>query len=352
MINLSDLAGGSGGTPSALEAAKTASMTTALNLLTAYTNLPYGFYDTFSDLSGVDTGVSANYLTTLVSLVPALTTNTATELGFPFSTAASSNPAWYAFESTEVQAFISTNSTASAPQILGYYFATETGKTVASFRLRVRTTTAAGAPYTFALQGSNDTTTGLNGTWTDLYTQTGTPLVAGQYYAYAIPTPAVYRAYRLHATKVGNNADGTFHIADFKLYDRLFVGGAVRPTLTGGVVDVATVVSTADTALVAPSYAMGMVWLDAKGAMVTDATETNNAIRLSISRDNGSTWDWLPLTNGGVVSGDVRLYSCAEKLMTATSGTSIRLKLTSHDLGSGAPDFELHGWGCVYDEGA
>ena len=121
--------------------------------------------------------------------------------------------------------------------------------------------------------------------------------------------------------------------------------GYITPT------DAATIISTADTAPAAPTYAMGMIWLDADGATVTDATEANNAIRLYISRDNGSTWDWLPLTDGGAVSGDVRLYSCAEKLLTATSGTSVKLKLTSHDLGSGAPAFELHGWGCVYNEG-
>lgn len=246
----------------------------------------------------------------------AMDANTGT---FWFSTSADTVGAYigYAFEDTQTISAIKVTSGVS-----GYY------------------------PTSYKLQGTTGTITGSGTssnagslTWVDIQTWSGLTFTALEQKTHTLSSNQSYKAYRL----VQLSAQSTyFHVAELQLV------GVASPT----VIDESTIVSTADTASSAPTYAMGMIWLDADGATVTDESEANNAIRLYLSRDDGSTWDWLPLTDDGAVSGDVRLYSCAEKLLVATSGTAIKLKLTTHDLGSGAPDFALHGWGCIYNEGA
>ncbi len=156
---------------------------------------------------------------------------------------------------------------------------------------------------------------------------------------YTISSPGSYRYYRLHILTSFTTNAGIGEIEQFEI---------ATPLTTNE----STIVSTADTASSAPTYAMGMVWLDADGATVTDATEANNAIRLYFSRDGGTSWQWLPLEEINTLSGDIKLYACNEAAITSTSGTSVKLKVTSHDLGSGAPNYELHGWGTVYKVGS
>lgn len=331
---------------SVLEAAKTASMQAALNMLTAYTDLPYGFYDTFFYDSVIPVMTGATTAGTVITAKSNLTGRDPWRAG----NGVIDGDGWVS--SAAPTASVTQWLKISMPRLV-----TITRYNLILFAYSPNTwklyISAAENPATYdpASSWASDPD------WVEVHDITGntentTGAKLGDY-IFAQPHTCKHIAFVPTAANGGAARVGFSEI-------NLYGGGVNTNTVTNATINsgfitptgAATIISTADTASAAPTHAMGMIWMDADGATVTDATEANNAIRLSISRDNGSTWDWLPLTDGGAVSGDVRLYSCAEKLLTATSGTNVKLKLTSHDLGSGAPDFELHGWGCVYNEGA
>lgn len=179
-----------------------------------------------------------------------------------------------------------------------------------------------------------------NGNWTQLHSVSGSTNVTASATILNQAISGTYDKIVLVVTESNGNGLVT-DVADMEIYE----------SSTPATVNEATIISTADTASSAPTHAVGLIWLDADGSTVTNATESNNAIRLYFTR-NGSAWQWLPLEEIGTLSGDVKLYACNEAALTTTSGTSVKLKVTSHNLGSGAPNFELHGWGTVYKVGS
>jgi len=194
-------------------------------------------------------------------------------------------------------------------------------------------TTATPAEWT--MHGSND---GSN--WTELDSQTGVISWSnGEAKMFPVSGTDAYSYYLLSVTAVANGTTYYVQASEINFYES-------APSLA---YDPVTIVSIAGTAGSVPTCAMGVLWLDANGATLVDPIESNNAIRLYLSRDGGATWDWMPLADGGADEGDVRRYVCEGRALHAQPGTDICYKITSHDLGGGAPDFELHTVAIIHD---
>jgi len=267
-------------------------------------------------------------------LVPALTSNTSASTGTGFSFTDgyySTNDAYLAFDSSTTTYWNADNNpSTSSPNYLGFVF--NEAVTVASFQLTAPSDSYySSCPSTIIFEYSTDTTTGLDGTWTEAMNTSAATWTAGLTQTFTLSISISAKGWRL---KCVDSDSGSVYskMANFKIWSP---SSAVTYAAS-------TIISTTDTAESVSSNAMGILWLDAMDATVTDATEANNAIRLYLSRDGGSTYDWMPLEDDGVYDGDVRRYVCDELELAATSGTDICWKVTSHDLGDGAPDFELH----------
>lgn len=135
-------------------------------------------------------------------IVPTLTSNTSSPDGFAFSDTiySSSYPAWKAFDKNDGGIFIGLN--AKLDGILGFYF-TNPVKAVGYLVKSSSTSSYISAmPNTWVLQGSNDTTDGLDGTWDDLDEQSGQVYTSiNQTKEYDIKNPKKYKAYRINYSK-------------------------------------------------------------------------------------------------------------------------------------------------------
>ncbi|OXS65601.1 hypothetical protein B1B04_24945 [Lysinibacillus sp. KCTC 33748] len=150
------------------------------------------------------------------ALMPTLTSNTSSPLGFAFASSeysASYSP-WKAFSDSGYYS----SSTNIISGFLGFYFKSEVR--ITKYRLRSHSGSATylnSMPKNWVLQGSNDTTNGINGTWINLDTQ------ANQIWTtrdtdkiYSIQIKNKYNAYRINwSANNGNSSYTTFGELDF-----------------------------------------------------------------------------------------------------------------------------------------
>lgn len=145
--------------------------------------------------------------------VPKMTSNSAPSgLAFASSTYDSNYPAYKAFNGDSSNGW---NARANPvyPEYLGYIF---TQKMILSEI--ALDTGGTRRVYTFKIQGSNDTTTGTDGTWTDVSEVITTP-DSGYNKTYPINGDGEYKAYRLYIV-TGTTSAGNLNIATLQFYGR------------------------------------------------------------------------------------------------------------------------------------
>lgn len=131
--------------------------------------------------------------------VPTLTSNAPITDGFPFSSGENSpsTATWMAFDKRDAWYFLTASGTVKG--FLGFYF--NKRRRVSKYRLK-SPETGTNFPYmpkTWFLQGSNDTTNGINGKWDDLDTQTNqTWNTINTFREFSIINPKLYNAYRVN----------------------------------------------------------------------------------------------------------------------------------------------------------
>ncbi len=152
-------------------------------------------------------------------VVPKLTSSSPTPFGFPFASSelnTTTNAIWRAFDKLDTNHYF----TSSKPAIgfLGYCF---TDKILIS-KYKIRSVTSGTIlnvmPKKWILQGSNDTTNGINGTWKDLDTQenqTWTTNNTNKEYSISISEP--YHAYRINWSE-NNGYSGNTGINELDFY--------------------------------------------------------------------------------------------------------------------------------------
>lgn len=143
--------------------------------------------------------ISSGYAT------PTLTSNTSSLEGFPFALQIynTSYDKWMAFDKNDSKFYL-TSVTPSG--ILGFYFSDK--KLVSKYKIKTPSTTSylKSMPKDWILQGSNDTTTGLDGTWENLDTQTNQIwTTVNTEYEYIISNKTKYSAYRVNWSDNGGN---------------------------------------------------------------------------------------------------------------------------------------------------
>ncbi|AJK88688.1 MULTISPECIES: hypothetical protein [Lysinibacillus] len=145
-------------------------------------------------------------------VVPKLTSNTSSSLGFAFSETeySSSYSAWYAFDkANKAEGYLSRNGFLTG--FVGFYF--NNPVRVSKYKVRSAGGTSgqlSGMVKSWVLQGSLDTTNGTNGTWVNLDTQTNQSWTVGyQDKEYSISNKDTYKAYRLKFTENNGHASYT-----------------------------------------------------------------------------------------------------------------------------------------------
>lgn len=145
-------------------------------------------------------------------VVPKLTSNTSSSLGFAFSETeySSSYSAWYAFDkANKAEGYLSRNGFLTG--FVGFYF--HNPVRVSKYKVRSAGGTSGQLSHmvkSWVLQGSLDTTNGTNGTWVNLDTQTNQSWTVGyQDKEYSISNKDTYKAYKLKFTENNGHASYT-----------------------------------------------------------------------------------------------------------------------------------------------
>jgi hypothetical protein len=143
--------------------------------------------------------------------VPAMTSDTAPSGNCYASSVYATTPAWYAFN--PAQGGWITNNTNTG--WIAYKF--PTAKVITSYTIRPWDidTFPTRCPNTWKVQGSNNTTNGSDGTWTDLDTRSFTGWVSGVTVRFRMPITGSYTAYRLNVLTNGGNSYMGVHALSF-----------------------------------------------------------------------------------------------------------------------------------------
>jgi hypothetical protein len=271
---------------------RTASAAAALNKL---------WSDTFLTNAGIYAAGSASYTyqgtpnfnvikaaASALSAVPVMTSATAPS-GNVYSSAPTgdgTHPAWQIFDALpEDNTQWITN--AQTTGWIAYKFTS--AKVITSYVLYGSNTDSRNAK-TWKLQGSNDSTDGNNGTWTDLDTQTnitnlGTNPAVGHTYSFANST--AYQSYRINVS--ANNGGTELSIFHLKLIEAAAASASIVSVLA---LDLATDINQV--------------------MMFADVTLGTGTATYWASTDDGSTWTTVP---------------ALETLVSVPAGKKIRLKV-------------------------
>lgn len=139
-------------------------------------------------------------------VVPKLTSNTSSSEGFAFAETRynSTYEAWYAFDKADRnEGYCSANGIKTG--FIGFCFTKE----IRISKYKIRSNNVLSTMFkTWVLQGSNDTTNGTNGTWTDLDTQTN-QIWTTSYTdkVYEISNGKQFLAYRIKWSEINGNAN-------------------------------------------------------------------------------------------------------------------------------------------------
>lgn len=149
--------------------------------------------------------IGSNKFTELVQavpekwLTPTMTGNT-TPSGIAFSASAesASYAAWKAFDKLDSTTYLTANGVAYVLGHLGYIFPAQ--QSIEQYRITCmnRTNILNQMPKNWQLQGSNDTTNGTNGVWTDIDSRTNEIWsIASETRVYKLQKAESYKAYRI-----------------------------------------------------------------------------------------------------------------------------------------------------------
>lgn len=144
------------------------------------------------------------------SLIPTLTSNTSSPLGFAFASSEYSTgfSPWRAFDKSD-SGYYNTKS-GEVTGFLGFYFKDEV--IISKYRIRSHQSSTQylnSMPKDWVLQGSNDTTDGKNGNWVNLDTQTNQTWTTGNTdKLYSAKITKKYYAYRINWS--ANNGYSTY----------------------------------------------------------------------------------------------------------------------------------------------
>ncbi|MFJ7915866.1 MULTISPECIES: hypothetical protein [unclassified Lysinibacillus] len=152
-------------------------------------------------------------------IVPKLTSNTPTSEGFPFASSifSSSYSVWNAFDKSTSTYFCTIASQTSG--FLGFYFNSK--KRVSKYKITSSTSSSqiSYMPKNWFLQGSDDTTDGVNGEWRDLDKQTNQIwTTTSEEKVYTLSSITKYHAYRIKWSD--NNGHATYSgIGELDFYE-------------------------------------------------------------------------------------------------------------------------------------
>ncbi|MCK1987271.1 hypothetical protein MPH48_04040 [Lysinibacillus fusiformis] len=146
------------------------------------------------------------------SIVPKLTSNTSSSEGFAFSETeyhTKAYPAWKAFDKADASEGYVTASGAKTG-LLGFYF----NNKITAIKYRIRSMAGSAylvsMPKSWILQGSNDTTDGINGIWVNLDTQTNqTWATVNTDKTYLLSNKTRFHAYRIKWSENNGHASYT-----------------------------------------------------------------------------------------------------------------------------------------------
>ncbi|NOG27207.1 hypothetical protein [Lysinibacillus fusiformis] len=137
-----------------------------------------------------------------VNVTPTLTSNTSSALGFSFASSEynTTYPAWRAFDKTNTN-YYQTLLGQHINGYLGFAFNTQRFSIIRYLVRSISATSYTLAPKNWYLEGSNNTTTGADGTWDILDVQTNQSWTAvSTNKIYDIPRTKKYKAFRLRWT--------------------------------------------------------------------------------------------------------------------------------------------------------
>lgn len=269
------------------------------------------FADSFdAPLTYVDVAGATNLNISVPGLLKPTATSTieqtATHTGYVTSgnTVSASNEltpptyaAWKAFNKSALGEWSTSSGVTAAT--LTYQFGS--AKTIDTYFIRSVSAESDRAPSAWTLEGSND-----GSSWTAIDTRTGQIAwgAAGEQRSFAIASPMSFTHYRLNITAV--NGDNLIQIDEVGYQSALALNNL-------------TVRSTSFTAVAAPSKMKGLLRVKevAAAAAGTDYT-------LECSRDGGTTWAAMTLTEMYAVAGLLYIEAAETSVSGQPSGTAPR----------------------------
>lgn len=300
-----------------------------------------GFVDEFEDEAGIDLGSSVNQqynstddyyepAGTGSNLIPIMTSNTAPSGVASASSVYQSLPqyaAWKAMNHTnadESDCWVSHDDASSgSPQWLQYQFTS--GQTINKYTITTRNRSSGiSSPKDWKLQGSN------NGSdWTDLDIQTGqfptNPQNTKVEYTFTNTTSYTY--YRLYITDNNEKTGVGVIVGELELISTT----TLNMTLT----------SITHVASIAPTH--GRIVLFEQDV---DSVTLNTDLKAYMSRDDGTTWTQLTLSEEGTYEVGKRIVaSVSIDISAQPSDTDVRMKIQSFNNKA----FKLHGVALNWD---
>lgn len=157
------------------------------------------------------------------NLIPIMTSNTSPNgTAFTSSFDGAGYEAWRAFNSSLTD--FHQNVAWAYPYNLGYIFANNARKKVKMFSVTAEQ--AINMFTSFTLQGSNDTTTGQNGTWSDIASYSSLTWTNNEKKSFILETEVEYYAYRL---LINTGSRSAYSTVNFALYGILTQGSPASP---------------------------------------------------------------------------------------------------------------------------
>jgi len=215
----------------------------------------------------------------------------------------------------------------SAPHWVKYDLGVGVTKTSVKLRIRPYYEGGAGgaAIQDFIWQGSN--TGSFSGEQTNIYSGTVTNADAWSEFTFANST--AYRYYRLYISN-SYRGDGYTSIWEIESYE---------DTRTPGATENMELLSLSNTAEAVPTEGRIIIFEED-----VDAVTENTDIKAWVSRDNGTTFTQITLTDEGTYDTGKRILAGTVSISAQPSGTSMKFKITTHN----NTDQRIHGVGLFW----
>lgn len=138
-------------------------------------------------------------------VIPKLTSNTSSSLGFAFSSSQYSTTydTWKAFDATNSTDFVTANGVVLG--YIGFYFVSKIRISKYKIRSTATSNVVSAMPKRWVIEGSNDTTDGHNGKWEIIDTQINQTWTINVEREYEIINPKEFQSYRIKWTENNGN---------------------------------------------------------------------------------------------------------------------------------------------------